>query len=634
MQEKASTASVAGCERRFMRVKNGVYWTAGCLMLLLILGSLASIANYCVSDLVQAETSSGPRENELLLTSTTHAPIAIDGDANFSATASAEGWLGDGSSEHPYVIEGLDIDLGGAASHCININNTLANFTVRDCYLTGANMSYGAGIYLENVSNGKLIGNTIYNNVINILLDESHSVLVERNIVFDSDYGIVVNGPSSNNTIADNNCSFNSLHGIFLGYSSSNNTVIDNTCNNNVYGIDVYESDYDTVIGNDCKNNLFYGVQLSNASYNIIANNIISNSSRGIYLDESMHNTVVNNICFNNSNSGILVYLSDSNTVLGNNFTSNSNGIDIKYSNFNAVANNTSTSNTNIGISLFYSVAAEIQWNAFMNNPTNGLDEYGLGNVFDFNYWSDYAGNDSSGDGFGDTPYTFTGNSDTHPLMYSPFAPNWLHVPVDQVVEFGNIFEYHIEFIITAFTAPYDLSVDNLANFAVNPDDTIMSKTALPVGVYTLQVEATNIYGYKTEGTFKLTVQDTTPPLISRPEDITYTKGEGEHSITWMISDLSLTSYRVLLDGIELSSSAEPANVTSFSWFLEDKDPGIYSYTMMVEDIWGNTATDTVIVTVLGFPSIEVPLPWLFMGAATVAALFVVVFLFQKGKSS
>ncbi|MFW9957534.1 MAG: nitrous oxide reductase family maturation protein NosD [Candidatus Odinarchaeota archaeon] len=617
-----------------MRVKNGVYWTAGCLVLIMILGSIASIASYCVSDLVQAETSSGPREKELPLSSTTHAPIAIDGDANFSATASAEGWPGNGSFENPYVIEGLDIDLGGAAGHCININNTLANFTVRDCYLTGANMSYGAGIYLENVSNGKLIGNTIYNNVINILLDQSHSVLVERNIAFDSDYGIVVNGPSSNNTIADNNCSFNSLHGIFLGYSSNNNTVIDNTCSNNVYGIDVYESDYDTVIGNDCKNNLFYGVLLSNASYNIVADNIINNSSRGIYLDGSMYNTVVNNICFSNSNSGILVFLSDSNTVIGNNFTSNSNGIDIKYSSFNTVANNTSTSNTNIGISLFYSVTAKIQWNAFVNNPTNGLDEYGLGNVFDSNYWSDYAGNDSSGDGFGDTPYTFTGNSDAHPLMYSPFAPNWLHIPVDQVVEFGNIFEYHLEFIITEFTAPYDLSVDDLANFVVDYDDTIMSKTALPVGVYTLQVVVTNIYGYKTEGAFTLAVEDTIPPFITSPEDITYTKGEGSHEIAWWMSDLSPLIYRVLLNGTEITSSPFNATSLSFSMTLEDKDPGVYNYSMVAQDIWGNIAIDTVIVMVLPIPLLESLLPWLSVGAVAVIVLVVIIFLFQKRKSS
>jgi len=219
-------------------------------------------------------------------------------------------------------------------------------------------------------------------------------------------------------------------------------------------------------------------------------------------------------------------------------------------------------------------------------------------------------------------------------LMYFPFAPDWLHLPVDQVIEFGNVFEYPLEFITTALTAPYDLSVDDSVNFAADYNDTITSKTALPVGVYPLQVVATNIYGYKTEGAFTLTVEDTTPPLITSPEDITYTKGEGDYEIAWTMSDLSPTSYRVLLDGTELTSSAENSTSTSFSMTLEDKDPGVYNYSMVAEDIWGNMAMDTVIVTVLPIPFLEVLLPWLFVGAVAVIALVVIVFLLQKRKSS
>ncbi|MFW9910748.1 MAG: hypothetical protein ACFFEF_19505, partial [Candidatus Thorarchaeota archaeon] len=248
--------------------------------------------------------------------------------------------------------------------------------------------------------------------------------------------------------------------------------------------------------------------------------------------------------------------------------------------------------------------------------------------------WSDYAGSDSNGDGFGDTPYTFTSNSDPHPLMYFPFAPDWLHHPVDQVIEFGNVFEYPLEFITTAQTAPYELFVDDVVNFAAVYDDTIISNSALPVGVYPLQVVATNIYGCMTEGAFTLTVEDTTAPLITSPEDITYTKGEGDHEIAWTMSDLSPISYRVLLNGTELTSSPVTATSQSFSMTLEDKDPGVYNYSMVAEDIWGNMAIDTVIVTVLPIPLLEVLLPWLSVGAVAVIVLVVIVFVLQKRKSS
>ncbi|MHA2302672.1 MAG: hypothetical protein ACXACD_17130, partial [Candidatus Thorarchaeota archaeon] len=69
---------------------------------------------------------------------TPHSNITIDGDANFSATALLEGWPGDGSPENPYIIDGLDIDLGGGVGHCISISNTRVNFTISNCTLTGA----------------------------------------------------------------------------------------------------------------------------------------------------------------------------------------------------------------------------------------------------------------------------------------------------------------------------------------------------------------------------------------------------------------------------------------------------------------------------------------------------------------
>jgi hypothetical protein len=86
---------------------------------------------------------------------TPHGAITIDGDANFSDTALIEGWPGDGSPENPYIIDGLDIDLGNEDGHCIMINNTRVSFTISNCNLTGAGLEsvidIGGGISLENV---------------------------------------------------------------------------------------------------------------------------------------------------------------------------------------------------------------------------------------------------------------------------------------------------------------------------------------------------------------------------------------------------------------------------------------------------------------------------------------------------
>jgi hypothetical protein len=48
------------------------------------------------------------RDSLRIIANDSHGPIAIDGDANFSATALAEDWSGDGSAQDPYIIENYD----------------------------------------------------------------------------------------------------------------------------------------------------------------------------------------------------------------------------------------------------------------------------------------------------------------------------------------------------------------------------------------------------------------------------------------------------------------------------------------------------------------------------------------------
>ncbi|MHA2135142.1 MAG: NosD domain-containing protein [Candidatus Thorarchaeota archaeon] len=158
-----------------------------------------------------------------------------------SATASAEGWLGDGSAQTPYIIDGLDIDRGGGWDDCISISNTRVNFTISNCRIINAGgppSSIPAGIRLRNVMNGKLLENIFDSNSIGIFLDSSNS-----------------------NTVANNTCNNNS-DGIRLEYSHSN-TVANNTCTRDGagWGILLSESNSNTVANNTCTT--YYGILLS-----------------------------------------------------------------------------------------------------------------------------------------------------------------------------------------------------------------------------------------------------------------------------------------------------------------------------------------------------------------------------------
>ncbi|MHA2210729.1 MAG: NosD domain-containing protein [Candidatus Thorarchaeota archaeon] len=269
---------------------------------------------------------------------TPHAAIEIDGDADFAATALLEGWPGDGSPENPYLIDGLNIDLSsGERSYCISIENTRVSFTISNCNLTGGiphpivGPAWDAvGIYLENVTIGKIVNNicksnsvgiflfnstynvvannTCSNNSRGILLKESESNIATNNICNGSFYyGIWLAG-SDSNTLSDNICTSNTLSGIYLDAAHSN-TLSDNTCNNNFYyGIWLAGSDSNTVENNTCNNNFYYGIWLAGSDSNTVENNTCnSNVFHGIYVeDESEFNTVENNTCLGNTEHDIV----------------------------------------------------------------------------------------------------------------------------------------------------------------------------------------------------------------------------------------------------------------------------------------------------------------------------------------
>ncbi|KXH69773.1 MAG: hypothetical protein AM326_12495 [Candidatus Thorarchaeota archaeon SMTZ-45] len=431
------------------------------------------------------------------------------------------------------------------------------------------------------------LNNFSYNSY-GIFIIDSISITVDDNTCNGNFfYGIQI-VDSNSNLLTNNYCDDNLINGIYL-YNASLSTVSGNTCNGNDDRGILLESSSDNNILEDnvCNANNQVGIHLLGSSFNNLTRNVCTFSSFGIRLqDHGDNNTVVSNRCTNNTMLGMLLTYADYNGLIGNNCSSNhDHGIHMWYSHFNAIANGIYSSNGDNGIwnagdsnhitnnicsrngyGISFDPEADfgiVMWNVLEDNSKDNGVDLGANNDFNYNYWSDYAGADVDQDGIGDTAHAFDYNSDSNPLMYYPFPPEWAQTPTDQVMEFGNIFEYTLEFIVTVKAAPYELAVDDSMNFAIDTGDRIISRTALAVGVYPLEIVATNIYGFTTEGGFTITVQDTTPPTIIPGEDITYIEGETDHELQWTLSDLSSLTYTLLRNGTEVTSDDTPRQVST-----------------------------------------------------------------------
>ncbi len=361
------------------------------------------------------------------------------------------------------------------------INITADNCTVKGFCCVNAQPSPYAGIHVESRSSFIVentcrnnydgiylsgTSNEIRNNIANYndhhgikLRVSSENIIVNNTAKKNGNNGIYLHD-SNNNSVTNSNCSNNNKTGIYLT-TCCNNKITDNDASNsdNYNGISLHSSSNNEIRNNNANSNHLQGVRLEASNENIIANNTAKdNGNNGIYLKESKNNKIANNIANSNkfdgirlrshsnnnivtnnmanSNSyaGILCWISSNNILTYNNLNSNKRGIRLyNYSTENIVANNTATTNS-YGISVVRSSNNNIYLNNFVDN-THNIYSSNSNNIWRSaseityiynsqshtnlmgNYWSDYKGSDTDGDGIGGSAYSIDGDEDDYPLM-------------------------------------------------------------------------------------------------------------------------------------------------------------------------------------------------------------------------
>ncbi len=495
------------------------------------------------------------QEMPLIPPETPHNPILIDGNDNFTLQAANEGWPGDGSPTNPYRIENYEINRSWTAGYCISISNTNVSFIIHKCLLINANATNGAGIYLNNVTNGHITNTTCSYNESGIRFRQSDGNLFANNTCHDNDYGIRLIALSDVNTFDNNTITNNSLYGIDIRFQNQGNVLQWNIfINNTEHAVDL-----------DTRNTFTYnhweghtstdtdGDGIGEDPYTFLGNSdnnpmLLPPGAAPIWLDPPFD---------------VVIEVGDP-FLQDVNATASYPGLDTWWIN----------DTTRFSVNGF----------GFVTNATF-LNE----GIYGIQLWV----NDTQ-------TKILSANFSITVLDAAP--PTWVEPPTDQYAEFNNPFHYDLN-----ATDPSGIDtwwLNDTTNFAINFEGEITNTSYLAIIKYGLQVWVNDSNNHILSANFTITVQDTSPPIweeiptnqyLLPNEPLYYNLNASDPSgvDSWWVNDtlhFSITQQGLIQNATKLN-------------------PGAIGLQIWVNDTWGNTQTVNLTVFIDNMPPTWIEIP-------------------------
>jgi parallel beta-helix repeat protein len=274
-----------------------------------------------------------------------HSVIVINNDDDFTR----QNFTGAGTFTNPYLIS--DFEITANHTHLITIRDTTKYFLISNNQLDGISGSFD-GIYLQNVTNGR----------------------IESNVILSNNYGVRFYNSDGNN-MTSNSVNSSTLNGIYL-INSYNNFVDNNDVYVNVHGISLTDSWSNTIDRNWVSDNQLQGIALYNSSFvNVSGNTVWNNGEKGIFDNLSVNNTFVANNARFNGHDGIYSYNCNNSKFISNVAYNNTwNGI-VSQGNsvHNHISQNSAFNNSGMGLRLNNLSYSTIDTNYIYQNLENGI---------------------------------------------------------------------------------------------------------------------------------------------------------------------------------------------------------------------------------------------------------------------
>jgi len=247
---------------------------------------------------------------------------------------------------------------------------------------------------------------------------------------------------------------------------------------------------YNMVYGNTVTDVIRGSGISSHGNGNTIANNTVTKNYYGVINGEGSNNFVYSNRITHNV-YGLMITGGNNNTFYANDLVDNSCGAEIGYLEPPA-PNCTLYHNNFIGSSQQVSTRASRTY-----IPGVWSEPFYLTGFFDNgkegNYWSDYTGTDSDGDGIGDTPYVIDADrQDNYPLMTSfdiYSVSVFLVCPENETYAAASV---PLNFAVYKPTSWIGYSLDGHDNVTITGNTTL---TQLSNGLHKVTVYANDTFG-------------------------------------------------------------------------------------------------------------------------------------------